>query len=91
QQYIDINKIMDSLPETQAAVLQEILDHIVIGGNEEEVFSDCVHAFEDGRLAKEEQRLLTLLSMADEENNQERIIALTDQLIDVQKKRKRKQ
>lgn len=88
---VDVNSVIDSLPQEQAAVLQELLDHVIIGGNEEEVFSDCLRTFADSKLAKEEQQLLTLLSMADEENNQERIIALTDQLIEVQKKRKRKQ
>ena len=39
-------------------------------------------------LAKEEQRLISLLSMADEEDNQERIRELTDQLMKVQKERK---
>ena len=39
-------------------------------------------------LAKEEQRLILQLSLADEENNQKRIEELTDQLMDIQKKMK---
>ena len=86
--FVDRNRILDSLPEGDAAKLQEIIEQVIIGGNVEKVFEDCVRTWEENRLEKEEQRLITLLSMADEEDNQERIAELTDQLIKVQKKRK---
>lgn len=87
-QLIDLNKIMDGLTSEGAACLQEIMDHIIVGGNEEQVFDDCIKTWKDKKLAKEEQRLISLLSMADEEDNQERIRELTDQLMKVQKERK---
>lgn len=87
-QLIDLNKIMDGLTSEGAACLQEIMDHIIVGGNEEQVFDDCIKTWKDKNLAKEEQRLISLLSMADEEDNQERIRELTDQLMKVQKERK---
>ena len=87
-QLIDLNKIMDGLTSEGAACLQEIMDHIIVGGNEEKVFDDCIKTWKDKNLAKEEQRLISLLSMADEEDNQERIRELTDQLMKVQKERK---
>ena len=44
--------------------------------------------WQDRRLEEEEKRLITLLSMADEEDNFEKIRELTDQLMKVQKDRK---
>ena len=87
-QFIDLNKIMDGLTSEGAACLQEIVDDVIVGGNEEQVFNDCIRTWKDKNLAKEEQRLISLLSMADEEDNQERIRELTDQLMKVQKERK---
>ncbi len=86
--FVDRNRIIDSLSEEDAAVLQEIIEQVIVGGNVEQVFEDCVRTWKDNLLAKEEQRLILLISMADEEDNQERIAELTDQLIKVQKKRK---
>ena len=88
QRYVDAKKILDSLPYEAATKLQEILDQVVLGGNEEQVFFDCIHTWKDKRLENEEKRLITLLSMADEEDNHEKILELTDQLMKVQKERK---
>ncbi|MGF6375587.1 DNA primase [Clostridiales Family XIII bacterium PM5-7] len=88
EQNIDINRIMDNLNPDDSNQLQEIIDHVVIGGNEEQVFDDCIHTWTDNRLAKEETMLITLLSLADEENNQDKIIELTDMLVKVQRERK---
>lgn len=86
--FIDVNKMMDGLTSEGAASLQEIIDDVIVGGNEEQVFDECIKTWRDQNLAKEEQRLIVLLSMADEEDNQERIRELTDQLMKVQKERK---
>ena len=79
---------MDLLPIEGAKKLSEILDQIVLGGNEEQVFEECRMTWQDRRLEEEEKRLITLLSMADEEDNFEKIRELTDQLMKVQKDRK---
>ena len=87
-QTIDVKKIMDILPTEGSQKLSEILEQIVLGGNEEQVFEECRKTWKDHQLEEEEKRLITLLSMADEEDNQEKIIELTDQLMKVQKDRK---
>jgi len=86
--FVDTKKILDMLPYEASKRLQEILDQVVLGGNEALVFEDCIRTWKDKRLEKEEKRLITLLSMADEEDNQEKIIELTDELMKVQKERK---
>lgn len=88
--FIDLNQIMDGLSDEGAAALQEILNHVVVG-NEEQVFDDCIRTWNHERLTREEQKLLTLLSMADENDNQDRIIELTDQLMKVQRELKNQQ
>jgi len=86
--YVDTKTILDSLPYEAAQKLQEIMDQVVLGGNENLVFYDCIRTWKDKQLAEEEKQLITLLSMADEEDNQEKIIELTDKLMKVQKERK---
>lgn len=89
--FIDTVQFTDSLPEELCAVVQEVLDHVILGGDCRQTFNDCIKTWRDGRLVKEEQRLITLLSMADEEDNQERIAELTDQLMKIQRERKNQQ
>ena len=88
KQSIDVKGILDLLPIEAAKKLSEILDQIVLGGNEEQVFEECRMTWQDRRMKEEEKRLITLLSMADEEDNFEKIRELTDQLMKVQKDRK---
>lgn len=88
---VDLNKVLDGLARPDADRLSEIMEHVIVGGNEEQVFDDCVRTWKLQRLAKEEQRLITLLSMADEEDNQERIRQLTEQLMKIQRERKENQ
>ncbi len=88
---VDLNKILDGLPREDGDRLSEIMDHVIVGGNEEKVFDDCVRTWKQNRLAKEEQRLITLLSMADEEDNPERIRQLTEELMKIQRERKQNQ
>ena len=85
---VDAKRIMDMLSREGSAQLSEILEKVVLGGNEEQVFEECRKTWQDQQLEEEEKRLITLLSMADEEDNQGKIRELTDQLMKVQKDRK---
>ena len=87
-QGVDIKQVMDSLSPEVSGKLQEILEQVVLGGNEEQVFEECRKTWDRKKLEEEEQRLITLLSMADEEDNLTKIQELTDQLMKIQKDRK---
>ena len=89
EQRICIEKIRDRLSYNENKELNEILDQVLLGGNEKQVFEECMRKWHDSRLRKEEQRLITLLSLADEETNQESVHELMDRLIKVQKQRKK--
>ena len=86
--FIDINRILDGLSAEEAECLTEICDHVIVGGSAAQVFDECIDSWNSMRLAEEEKRLIMLLSMADEEDNQERINNLTDQLMKIQRERK---
>lgn len=85
---VDAKIILDSLPIELTNVLQNILDSVIVGGNESEVFAQCINTWKSSNLEKREQEIITLLSMADEEDNQEKIIELTKELMSIQQLRK---
>jgi DNA primase len=85
---VDLRRVLDSLSVSEAGVLQEIAEQTGTGGRTEVVFDDCIKTWKQACLKKEEEHLIALLSLADEENNQEKIMELTNQLMEVQKKRK---
>ena len=86
--FIDINRILDGLSAEEAERLTEICDHVIVGGSAAQVFDECIDSWNSMRLAEEEKRLIMLLSMADEEDNRERINNLTEQLMKIQRERK---
>ena len=62
--------------------------HVDYDDNAETIFNDCIRSIRAQILKKEEEQILMRLSMADEEENKEEIIALTQQLMEIQKKRR---
>ncbi len=85
--FIDSKKIMDQLEPEESAMLQHIIEDILIGGKVDEVFEQCIKTYNYEKLLHEEQELITMLSLADEENNKDKIKELTERLIKVQKQR----
>ena len=77
--------IYDRLEPQESERLSEILDNILICGNEEQVFDQCINTWKINVLAEKEQDIITRLSLAEEENNTEAIQKLTIALMDVQK------
>ena len=80
-----MDQLTDRLePEESEAMIQN-LEKIVIAGNEEQVFSECINTWQRKQLLSREQDLITRLSLADEENNPDSINQLTLELMEVQK------
>ena len=67
-------------------MLLRTLERIVIAGNEEQVFADCLQKKEHSRLLAKERELIDRLSLADEESDGEKLQELTRELMEVQKK-----
>jgi len=89
---VDINLIMDGLTDEDRMQVQEILNNVVIErNNQDQVFDDCINTWSLERLSKQEQALLLQISMADESDNEDGIIRLTDELMEVQRNKRRLQ
>ncbi len=80
-----ISQLTDRLEPEESEALSRTLDKIVIAGNEEQVFQECINTWQLKRLLQQEQDLITRLSLADEENNPESINQLTLELMEIQK------
>lgn len=88
--HVDYNQLKDFLEEDAEACLEKILDELgtISDDNAETIFNDCIRSIRAQILKKEEEEILMRLSMADEEENKEDIIALTQQLMEIQKRRR---
>lgn len=84
---LDIRKLQDALEQDEMAVLSDIIDNVQFSGKEEEVLHECLNKIEVEDLKEKENSLLIRLSMADEEENQEMIKILTEELMNLQKRK----
>ena len=62
---------------------------IIPQGREDSIYNDCIDRIRLNELKKQENEIITRLSMADEDENGEEIVKLTKQLMDIQKKIKK--
>lgn len=85
---IDLKLIMDGMSAEEAQALQEIVDGVIIAGNEERVFDECVNTWKKQLLNEELDKINTLLDMADEVENQDRIKELMLRMMEIQKELK---
>ncbi|MBQ4649641.1 MAG: DNA primase [Firmicutes bacterium] len=81
----ELSDIMDNLEPEESKLLTETLDGIIVAGNEEQVFDECIKKWKLNQAVKKEQELINRLSLADEETSSEAIKQLTGELMQVQK------
>lgn len=79
-------KLCDMLDEEHLKQLGKIQEKVIPAGKETDIYWDCIAQVRRKALKKQEAKILTMLSMADEDDNQEEIVKLTKQLMDIQKK-----
>ncbi|MBN7772407.1 DNA primase [Clostridium aminobutyricum] len=84
---IDLKKLQDGLEIAEVSILTDIIDNVQLADKEEQVLMECINKFEWEELTEKENSLLTRLSMADEEENQETIKVLTEELMELQRKK----
>lgn len=87
-EFLDTKMIVDGLTPADARLLEEIIDKVVVRGKEDAVFADCITSWRREKLMQQEKELLNLLTLADEENNEDKITELQSKLMSVQKERK---
>jgi DNA primase len=84
---LDIMKLQDSLEPDEMIVLSDIIDNVQLADKEEQILQESLNKIEVENLTEKENSLLMRLSMADEEENQEMIKVLTEELMDLQRKK----
>ncbi|MEE0772399.1 MAG: DNA primase [Anaerovoracaceae bacterium] len=84
--YVDIGRIEDGLDEKTMEQFEIIKEKIIPRGREDIIFSECIGRIRKRELKKREAKIIMQLSMADEEENRNDIIKLTEQLMEIQKK-----
>ena len=89
QRPFDINRLKDLLDEDAVQALDMINSKIIPQGREDSIYNDCIDRIRLNELKKQENEIITRLSMADEDENGEEIVKLTKQLMDIQKKIKK--
>ena len=81
----ELTDITDNLDPEESAQLADALEPIIVAGNEEQVFGECIKKWKLTQAVKKEQELINRLALADEETSSGAISALTDELMKVQK------
>lgn len=87
---VDIARLSELLDEKALAVLSDIERSMEEGdiphGKEETLFSECMEKIRENILKEKENEIITRLSMADEEENRQEILKLTEALMDIQQR-----
>lgn len=86
QEDFDRTEIMERLEPAESLMLTEELEKIIIAGNEDKVFSECLRNWKLSKLLSREKEIIARLSLADEEVGENSIKELTEELMEVQMK-----
>ena len=87
-EHISSAAVRDMLDDDVAVYLDMIERRVLPAGRESKIFDDCIRNVRKGMLRQQEAEILAKLSMADEDENHEKIIQFTQELIEIQKKLK---
>ena len=81
----DLSDITDSLDPVESETFTDAIDGVIVAGNEEQVFDECIKTWRLGNAVKEEQELIDRLALADEETGSDSIKELTEELMKIQR------
>ena len=81
---LDINRVLDTLPDEERELLTEACESTPYYEDEEKVLADCMKDWKLSSLADEEERILTMLSLADETGNDDKLSSLMERLKNIQ-------
>lgn len=79
--------LADNLEPGELSALRDIERNILLAGKEEQIYGECLQSFEEERLARRRHELILKISLADEQENPEEIRRLTEELMEIQKKK----
>ena len=82
---IDINKLADSIDDGSADVFRSIVENVSLGGMDQEILEDCIITLEIEKLRDRYEEINTIIELADETENQEKIRQLMTEQMKIQK------
>jgi DNA primase len=82
---IDINKLADSIDNGSADVFRSIVENVSLGGKDQEILEDCIITMEIEKLRNRYEEINTIIELADETENQEKIRQLMTEQMEIQK------
>lgn len=80
--------VNDALEPEESLILNSIMEEVKIGGKEDIVFEESVNSWKLACLQEKEKEIITLLSIADEQENNENIKQLTLEFEKIQEEKK---
>ena len=83
---IDARRIFDSLDENEISTLRDIIDNVQLADKDSRVFEDCISRIRETDRNKRENEIIKMLSVLDDEQDGEAIVALTKELLEIQRK-----
>ena len=77
---MDENRVMDALTDSDRMLLKEACDSTPFYEDEEKVFRDCMRDWKLSCLTEEEEKIITMLSLADETGDDRKLKTLMERL-----------
>lgn len=81
----ELSEITDRLDPEESQVFEAAADSVIVAGNEEQVFEECIRTWKLASAIRREQELIDRLALADEETGGDSINELTGELMKVQR------
>lgn len=83
---LDIDKLEDRFDEQTMVQFETVKEKLIPQGLEKNIFDECLGQIRKRELKKRESQIIMQLSMADEEENHDEIVRLTEQLMEIQRR-----
>lgn len=84
---IDIKKLQDSLDDEGNRMLSDIVENVHLADRDSQVFEDCIYHIKKIYTKKREEEIIKLLSVLDDEKDRDSILALTKELMQIQREK----
>ncbi|MDR2770961.1 MAG: DNA primase [Clostridiales Family XIII bacterium] len=82
---VDLRKLEDALEPSDRELLRDIREKVQLADKEEAVFAECVKTLRLSAFTDRESEIIRMLTVANDEENKERVEALTKELINIQR------
>jgi hypothetical protein len=80
----DMRKLEDALDRTDRDLLRDICKNVLLADEEEAMFAGCMNTVRLSALADREREIIRMLTVANDEEDKERVVELTKELIRIQ-------